>query len=523
MAIDINKLDAKKTYSDLQGKSSDFMTLAVSCSELTIPNFVYDGDDVPISTDNGLFTSAGTKGLEELISNLMITLFPPGKSFYYLTPNQEISTEVSQLTAENGKSLLEKDLMMPISYTSRLFDSMRLREDIHSALKVAAMGGGSLLKIDFENTEKSKHYTLNNYRCTTNELTKQIEEFVIREKINYSSLDSEILKELNVDEEQMNKEAELYTHCKFDATEKKYIVYQQIDEIKIKDSQVEYDQDTLPYIHIVINKVYGSSYGFGLVYSTYADLKNLNETSKSLVDHSIQNSMTRYFLDPTGQTRLQDVLNSKNGDIIRGRASDLTGMQPTATTQSVTTMNFVQYLEQKISKYFMSKQVDYGNRDRVTSTEILNNASSIDSGMGGLYSSISPQIQLPLAKLLLKHSGAEKGLFDETDIKIITGLEAINQGKEATSLMSFINAMAVMAQYKPDAFAAIDLNEYTKRVAVANQIDPTGLIISQQEMQQRQIQEQQQQLAMQGAQGAVDNALQADAQAIQQQQQQNPQ
>lgn len=518
MPIEIKDLNANSAYSDMQAAASDFLTLATSCSELTTPNFVYDGDEPPISVESGLFTNVGSRGLEELVSRLVTTLFPPGKSFYYLTPTQEVADQVTAVAGEEGRTLIEKDLMAPVSYTNRLFDSMRLREDLHNAVKIAAMGGGSLLKLDFEDNQKCQAFTLNNYRCIENPLTKEIEEFVIREVVTYNSLNIEIINLLELDEEQdMSATTELMTHCKYDNETQKYTVYQQINDVQFEESKKEYAKNNLPFIHVVINKVNGSSYGTGLVMPTYYDLNNLNKLNKNLIDQSAMNSTSRFFVDPTGLTRVQDFLNSNNGDVLRGRANDVSSLQAPATSQQQMTLQFAQHLEMNISKYFMTKQVDYGNRDRVTSTEIVNNASAIDAGQGGLYSSLSARLQYPLSMLLLNFAGADSSLYDGAEIRIVTGLQAINQGREAASLDGFIASMATMAQYKQTAFDAIDLNEYTKRVAVANQVDPNGLIKSQQQMQQEQMQQQQQQLAMQGAQGMVDAGVNADAAAMQQQ------
>lgn len=510
-------LNAQESYSTLQTDSADFMTLATACSELTTPNFVYDGDDVAVSAESGLFTNAGTQGLEKLISDLITVLFPPGKSFYYLTPTQEISDEATAQSGEEGRTLIEKELMKPITYTNRIFDSMRLREDLHKGLKVAAMGGGSLLKLDFENSKKCQAFTLNNYRCKENPLTKEILEFVTREVATYGSLDKEILENLELDGEIKDEETvEIYTHGYYITELEKYVVYQQIENQRIEASVVEYDKEVLPFIHIVINPVNNTSYGLGLVSPAYYDLNNLNKLYKNLIDQSAMNSTVRWMLDPSGTTRIQDILNSKNGDILRGKATDLQATAPPAQAQQNLTLMSIQHLEMSIEKYFMTKNVDYGNRDRVTSTEIMNNANAIDAGKGGLFSALSARIQYPLSKLLLSFAGADSNMFEGTEIRVVTGLQAINQGQEAASLDSFINSMAVMAQYKQDAFNAIDLNEYTKRVAVANQIDPSGLIKSQQQMQQEQVAAQKQQLAMQGASGAVDAAVNADAAAMEQ-------
>lgn len=518
---DIKELDAKKAYSNLKTDSADFMTLATKCSELTIPNFVYDGDDVTVSAENSLFTNSGTQGVEKLISDLITTLFPPGKSFYYLTPTQKVSDQVTQAAGEEGRTLIEKDLMTPITYTNRLFDSMRLREDLHKALKIAAMGGGSLLKIDFENSRKCQAYTLNNYGCRENPLTKEITEFAVREIATYDSMDKEVLEALELEEGQdLSEEIEVYTHGIFNKEADKYFVYQQIDDLKIEESYVEYDRNVLPYIHVIINPINNTSYGSGLVEPAYYDLNNLNQLYKNLIDQAAMNSTARYFVDPTGQTRLQDILNSNNGDILRGRAKDVTSMETPAAQQQQITLMGIQHLEANIDKYFMTKNIDYGNRDRVTSTEIANNANAIDSGKGGLFSSLSARVQYPIAMLLLHFAGANEKMFNGADIRVVTGLQAINQGREAASLDSFIGSLAAMAQYKQDAFDAIDLNEYTKRVAVANQIDPSGLIKSKQQLEQERVQAQQDQMATRAGEGMIDAAAQADAEAMKQQQQQ---
>lgn len=137
-------------------------------------------------------------------------------------------------------------------------------------------------------------------------------------------------------------------------------------------------------------------------------------------------------------------------------------------------------------------------------------AEQLEQGLGGVYSILSAELQIPLIRRvmhLMERSGelppVPKGLVEP---QVTTGLEAIGRGNDKQRLTNFLQVVA--ASIGPEQFLQyINPSELIRRYAASDGIDIAGLVKSEQDMQAEMAQQQQVQLAQQLTQGAVDNGL----------------
>ena len=128
-------------------------------------------------------------------------------------------------------------------------------------------------------------------------------------------------------------------------------------------------------------------------------------------------------------------------------------------------------------------------------------ASELEDALGGIYSVLSQELQLPLVQYRIARLTAMKKLPPLPEgIKpsIITGLEALGRSQELQRLRMFISDAGqtfgpeVLAQY-------VDVSDYLKRSAAALNLPTEGLVRAEEEVQQRQQQEAQMQAAQANA------------------------
>ena len=128
-------------------------------------------------------------------------------------------------------------------------------------------------------------------------------------------------------------------------------------------------------------------------------------------------------------------------------------------------------------------------------------AQELEDVLGGVYSILSQEFQLPLVNRLMDRM-SKSGRLPKLPKKIIkptivTGLEALGRGHDLNKLDSFISGAA---QLLGDKFATyVNMGDYLKRRATSLGIDVEGLIRSEEEIQA----EQQQQQSMQMMEKAI--------------------
>jgi hypothetical protein len=185
-------------------------------------------------------------------------------------------------------------------------------------------------------------------------------------------------------------------------------------------------------------------------------------------------------------------------------------------------------ITERLSFAFLMNSSVQRNAERVTAEEVRFMAGELEDALGGVYSILSQEFQLPLVNRLMDRMTKQKRLpaLPKGVVKpaIVTGLEALGRGHDLnkyTMLMKALQPLGpqVLAQY-------MNAGDYISRVATSLGIDAAGLVKTQQEIDQ-QMQQAQQQQQMQKmmdiggkaapaiAKGYADAGLQASEQAAQ--------
>ena len=128
------------------------------------------------------------------------------------------------------------------------------------------------------------------------------------------------------------------------------------------------------------------------------------------------------------------------------------------------------------------------NAERVTAEEIRMLSMELEAALGGLYSLLSLELQMPMIKRLMKVMKGNKRVpelpKDIVNPVIITGVEALGRGNDLQKLDLFLQGAAqtvgaqAMSQY-------LNVSEYFKRRATALGIKTDGLVKSQEEIQEQ--------------------------------------
>jgi hypothetical protein len=139
--------------------------------------------------------------------------------------------------------------------------------------------------------------------------------------------------------------------------------------------------------------------------------------------------------------------------------------------------------------------------ERVTAEEIRYKAQELEMALGGVYSVLSQELQVPLVKQLLNRLTKQGKMpkFPKNSVKpeIVTGIEALGRGQDLNKLNTFLQYLQPLGQ---DVIAReMNVGDYIDRLGASLGIDTGGLIKSpeQKAMEQQQAEQQRQQMMQQ--------------------------
>src|SRR6056300_375430 len=322
----------------------------------------------------------------------------------------------------------------------------------------------------------------------------------------------EVLK--NVDDPQSTDEIDLYTKVCLIGKDK-YYVCQEANEYKLPESEGYYNKDNMPWQVLRMVRQDNEDYGRGYVEEYLGDLKSLEGLSQALVESAAASSKVVFMVRPNSVTRKKDLAQTRNGDIITGSSDDVAVLQAQKQYDLQVVERSIAKLEERMSYAFLLNTAIQRDAERVTAQEIRYMAQQLETAMGGIYSLLSQEFQLPLVTILMKRMSQANEIpsLPKNSVKptIITGVEALGRGNDLQKLREFVAEIANLAQVNPAVVQSLNAQDLIKRIATGLGIDTEGLVKSEEQLAQEQAEQEEQmqnQQMMQMAEKAIAPAVQ---------------
>ena len=506
---------AQARWDNLYLHRSLYLRRAIDASKLTIPTLIPESDQNDGWTGDrynaipSLYQGAGARGVNGLSSQLMLALYPPSVPFFRLTIDSGALMDYAQRNGEDEVTLASK-MDAELSKIERrillALDQLQARSAIFEALKHLVVGGNALLYIGQESV---RMYGLRSF-CVDRDPEGNITEIVVREQVSDKYLPPGASKDDDSDERQ-----QVYTHVNVDGDNDKVSWYQELHGKKISGSSGFSRLETSPWLVLRLNKIAGESYGRGIVEECLGDLQSLESLSQAIVEGSLIAAKAIGLVNPNGVTRADTLSRAKNGSIVAGNAADVEFLQVQKQNDFSTALQTMQLLERRLDYTFLNMQAIQRDAERVTAEEIRLMAESLEKGLGGVYTLLAAELQLPLIRRVM-HIMQNRGDLPPIPEGLVepqatTGLEAIGRGNDKARLTSFLTTIATALG--PEQFLQyIQPEELIRRFAAADGIDVDGLVKTAQQMEAERAQAEQAMLAQQLAQGAVSSGVTASPQ-----------
>lgn len=502
MAEQTETVNIKTRWSKLDSERTSVVDRAKRCAELTIPTLIVDTSASENDNYDTPYQSLGSRAVNNLASKLLLSLLPPNSPFFRFVPDKIAMLELEQSNPGASQTVNKQLADIEVALKTQI-EREALRVPLFHALKLLVATGNSLIYRDKQG--KTKVFNLNNYvvKRSTNGV---VQEIITKESVSPLDLPEGMQKEKATD----NKDVDLYTMAKWNG--KKFDVWQEALEQEVPGTRGVYDRGNLPYIPLRWTAVHGEDYGRGLVEQYLGDLRSLEALSMSIIEASVASSKILFLVNPVGQTQMKHLAKAPSGSFVRGTANDISTMQVNKGNDLQIAYQVSQDITRRLAAAFLLNESARRDAERVTAEEVRLMAGELEDALGGIYSILTQELQLPLVKLLMAGS---KIKFPEDLVEpvIVTGVEALGRGHDYNKLVQF-------SQTLQQLLGAEIFAKYTNVDAVIAQIgtslgiETKGLIKTQEQLQQEQAAAQESMLAEQGMGALYQNAGAAAGQAI---------
>lgn len=484
----------KALYLNLETKRFSYLERARDCSRLTLPHLMPDEGDKTAYKFPTPYQSVGARGVNNLASALLLSLLPPNAPFFRFIIDPKAAKDLETISPR-AKGEAEQTLSNMERLVMKEIEGQSIRVALFEALKQLIVCGNVLLY--FPDDGPMRVIRLDRYVVKRDPMG-HVRKIVIKENVAPAVLPPEaaaIAKSCMCSHEDT---VELYTCAHI--MDEKVEVYQEIGGVILPDSLSTYPLERNPFLALRMHRVDGEDYGRGYVEQYYGDLVSLESLSKSIVEAAAAAAKVLFLVNPVGTTRPKKLAQSPNGAIIEGNAADVSVLQLNKAADLSVALQTMNSINERLSYAFLLTEASIRNAERVTAEEIRLVTQSIERQLGGIYSLLSQEFQLPLVNRIIDRLAKAKKMpkIDKKMVTptIVTGIDALGRGNDLNRLDIYLQGIAQilgpggLQQY-------VDFREYMNRRAAALGIDTAGLVKSEEQIAQEQQLAMQQQMLMQ--------------------------
>ena len=359
------------------------------------------------------------------------------------------------------------------------------RVGIHEALKHLIITGNAMLYLPNEGGLRVFH--LDRFVVKRDPMGNLLK-VATKETIAFSALPEDIRNRVAAADPNAvddYSKVDLYTASCREGDE--WVISQDVKGIAIPEAGGRVPLDNNPFIPLRLSRIDGEAYGRGFVEEYLGDIQSLESLTRAIVEGSAAAAKVLFLVNPNGTTRAKTLSDSPNGAIVQGNAGDVSTLQLNKFNDFRTAQVTIEGIKDRLGSAFLLTSGVVRNAERVTAEEIRMLSQELESSLGGLYSLLASEMQMPLVNRVMSvmQKKGELPKLPDNLVKtvIVTGVEALGRGNDLSKLDLFLAGAAQVVG--PQAIGQfVNVEEYFKRRATALGIKTQGLIKSAEQMQQ---------------------------------------
>lgn len=465
------KSSLANSYKMLSAKRETQLSRAKLYSKITLPALFSEDQ----STDQGeaytqnSWQSLGAQGVNHLANKLVMTWFPPQRSFFKI----EFTDEAKEALYEAGTKDTELLGMMARAENKArlLHEQIQGRIGWTQAAKHLIVSGNAMLYTPVD--DNLVCYPLDRYvvkRSKTGRVTRMI----LEETKCVSEFPPAVQAIIKSKRFAIKPDdtVELYTESKWDGS--MYVITQEVLETAVGETYRVKPEDS-PFIILTWERLYGEDYGRGLVEAVYGDLFTYAFLSKAVAKGCALMSEVKFLVKRGSATSPIAHAKAETGEYVWGEEGDISVVQLEKYGDYQTVLSVLETYSKRLGQAFLLASANRRDAERVTTYELRMDATELETSLGGTYSQIAVSGQMPYANLLLKRSGFKLPAADAVPV-IITGIEALGKAGELDKLMQLSEMMAIPNSWSPAAQERIKWSDYIAFIAANLNMETSWLM-----------------------------------------------
>lgn len=481
-----------QAFSQMSTEASPFLERARECARQTLPHLIPpEGGGRGQRARTG-FSNFGARCVNSLSAKLLMALLGAGRQsfFKYEVPDHILD----QLNAAQMRSQVDEAMARYEKAIQHDIETTPVRTPVGEAIKHLLVAGNVLL---FQtNAGAVKLYPLGQYvvsrdgegnvLCTVS--VDNLSPATLPEDIR-----EEVIAKLKAERRTNEKTVKVYTGVYRRAND--WRVWQEVEGKTIPSSKGTYPLEANPWLPLRGIPRPGESYGGSIVEDYLGYLTTLEGLTAAATKGIAAAAKVVYLRRSNSTVRADRLAKSQTGDVIDGNADDVTVLQTEKSRDFNDCRALIADLKEELAYAFALNQAVQRQAERVTAEEIRFMAQELDATLGGLYSSLSQEFQLPFLQRR-QHQMTKTGKLPRLPVKalkpvILTGLDALGRGAELDNL-SVLTSKVVDLGGVQALERHMHFTDLIRRFTTALGIKPEGLVKTEDEVASYDQQQQQQ-------------------------------
>lgn len=474
-------IKAEALYKQLTTNRQPYLDRARDASLVTIPS-LYPPEGTNYSTTHPTpYQSLGAKGVNNMANKNVQTLFPPSTAFFKLGigKKKQAQLQKSEGDIKTAMYTLESSIVGDM-------ETSGLRPKLVHALKLLIVGGNVVLYVPKKG--RPEVFRLDEFGVQRDKQGNVLR-LAIQQKVAYQSLSkkvqSQLPKEKITDKVRKGEEKlDLYT-CVIKQDSEMYYVWQEMCYVTLSGTEGTFNKEDLPYRFIPFVDT-GEDYARSFVEDYQGDLNAYEGLRQSLLEASAESAKIIYIVKPNSTLSLKQLKDARTGAVLQGNPEDVTALQVDKRMDMMTAQTEAESLRGELATIFLLDSAVRRDAERVTAEEIRQISRELETAQGGIYSTLSDNLQNPLVRLYLNRAVANgtipRVLKDALDLQITTGSAALGRGSEFNTLQTFTAFVQNNVGFEV-AQSYIKVDELIKRAAYSLDLDTASLVKSEEERQ----------------------------------------
>lgn len=454
------RVNPVERFSFLERYRNDVLEVARECSALTNPSVVPPSGHEPGARLVCPEQSHGSRLVSNMVNNLLLVLFPPGLPFFKLDLREvDVKNMAKTMALPNGQDMyaaMRTSFVNIENECAQQFDLLRYRDKVALMLQQLIIGGSSCYLTLADTIDL---IPLEDWVCVRSK-SGDILEGIYRELTDLGEVE--------------------YVRAFHYGNQKNWTVDRYREDGTLVDTA---DFAKLPVHFPVWDLAAGEDYGRGLCEENLGDLRQLDSGSTIINESAAALAKVIVTVNPVGVTKLEDVAEARNTDIISGNAGDVSVIQAAKTYDFSSFVNYINGIRQNLDKAFMMAESMQRQAERVTAEEIRKLAQELEKSRGGIYGRLALSIQSPIAELVLRQTLSlgnwQLSMSDLVPI-ISTGLQGLGRSVELENTVSYLQLLTMIPGWE----ALLKPREAAVRLATLKSLEVEDLLKTAEELAQ---------------------------------------